>query len=327
MLCLSHWPVEVKCILVICQRTGLPMAKFAGRRLLSIAAVYVLIVFATHMGLRMSRNSEVAQPNYDLRQHSLYAWRATRQTLSDLLRGELGTVRTERGPIPVEEYVASAYLNSAGLLAVAVAIAASLGTALGILAAVARARIVSLSLLAVTVLGISAPSFFAGVLLQVGELYYLRAFGRRLVSIAGFGWDLEHMLLPVLVLAARPLAYLTRATYVSMEHVLAEDYIRTAFAKGLAVSITVLRHALRYVAVPVLTAVGVSVRFSLSSLPVVEFLFAWPGLGRSLLSAISERQTSLVVALASALGLTFLAVNLALDLLYRMIDPRIRERG
>lgn len=303
-----------------------PVASFVGRRLLSIAAVYVLIVFAAHLGLRMSGNSEVAQPDYDLREHGLYAWQATRRTLSDVLRGELGTVRTERGLVPVNDYVAAAYVNSMGLLAIAVLVAAGLGTVLGILAAVANARIVSLSLLAVTVLGVSTPSFFAGVLLQVGELYYLRAFGRRLVSIAGFGWDLEHMLLPLLVLGARPLAYLTRATYVSMEQALAEDYVRTAFAKGLAVPTTVLRHALRNVAVPILTAVGVSVRFSLSSLPVVEFLFAWPGLGRSLLSAISERQTSLVVALASVLGLTFLVVNLLLDLLYRIIDPRARER-
>ena len=286
----------------------------------------MLIVFAAHMGLRMSGNSEVAQPSYDLRKQGLYALKATRDTLSDVLRGDLGTVRSERGPVPVKDYVAEAYANSMGLLAAAVLVAACLGTALGILAAVANRRVVSLALLAVTVLGISTPSFFAGVLLQVGELYYLRAFGRRLVSIAGFGWDLEHMLLPLLVLAARPLAYLTRATYVSMEHVLTEDYVRTAFAKGLALPTTVLRHALRNVAVPVLTAIGVSVRFSLSSLPVVEFLFAWPGLGRNLLFAISERQTSLVVALASALGLTLLALNLVLDLLYYIIDPRVRER-
>jgi ABC-type dipeptide/oligopeptide/nickel transport system permease component len=75
----------------------------------------------------------------------------------------------------------------------------------------------------------------------------------------------------------------------------------------------------------VLTAVGVSVRFSLSTLPVVEFFFNWPGLGRRLLEAINSRQTALVVALASALGLTFLLINLMLDIVYRLIDPRMRE--
>jgi len=301
------------------------VARFIGRRLLFIAAVYVLIVFATHLGLRMIRNSEVSQPSYDLGEHGRYAWQATRKTLGDLLRGSLGTVRTERGSVPVGDYVWEAYVNSVGLMAIAILTASGLGVTLGISAAVANRRGLSLGLLALTLLGVSTPSFFAGLLLQVGELYYLRTFGRRLVSIAGFGWDLEHMLLPLIVLAARPLAYLMRATHVSMEHVLSEDYVRTALAKGLGTPVAVLRHGLRNVAVPLLTAVGVSVRFSLSSLPVVEFFFAWPGLGRSLLFAISERQTSLVVALASALGLTFLGANLVLDLLYRVVDPRLRE--
>jgi len=301
------------------------VARYVGRRLLFLAIVCVAIVFATHMGMRMIRNSEIPQPNYDLVEHARYAWQATRRTLRDLLGGDLGTVRLASGPIPVGEYVRVAYVNSMGLLAVAMLAASTLGVAFGILAALARQRVLSLGLLAATVVGISAPSFFAGLLLQVGELYYLRAFGRRLVSIAGFGWDLEHALLPALVLAARPLAYVMRATYISMEHVLAEDYVRTAFAKGLSLRLAVLRHALRNVAVPVLTAVGVSLRFSLSSLPVVEFLFAWPGVGRNLLSAIDDRQTSLVIALASALGLTLLATNLVLDLLYRAIDPRVRD--
>lgn len=301
------------------------MVRFIGRRLLFIAVVYLLIVYFVHLGMGMLRNSDVAQPNYDLVSQGRQAWRATRTSLGNLLRGELGTLRTETARVPVGEYVRTAYVNSAGLLLVALACAAAVGLSVGTLAALAKRQVLAMPLMALTVLGISTPSFFAGLLLQVGEITYLRTFGRRLVSIAGFGWDLEHMLLPVLVLAARPVAYLSRATYVSMQHVLTEDYIRTAFAKGLSLPRTVVQHAIRNVAVPVLTAIGVSVRFSLSSLPVVEFLFAWPGLGRHLLLAINERRTSLVIVLASALGITFLLVNLVLDLLYRAIDPRARE--
>jgi peptide/nickel transport system permease protein len=143
--------------------------------------------------------------------------------------------------------------------------------------------------------------------------------------MAGFGWDLEHMLMPVLVLAALPLAYLTRASFLSLSHVMDEEYIRTAFSKGLTQRQTVNAHALRNIAVPVLTALGVSMRFALSTLPVVEFFFAWPGMGRRLLEAIDMRQTLTVVVLATALGLTFLLVNLLLDIAYRMIDPRTRE--
>jgi ABC-type dipeptide/oligopeptide/nickel transport system permease component len=149
--------------------------------------------------------------------------------------------------------------------------------------------------------------------------------GHRLVSVAGFGWDFQHMLLPVFVLAAWPLAYLTRASFLSLGRVMEEDYIRTAYAKGLTRNWTVRDHALRNMAVPLLTALGVSVRFALSALPVVEFFFAWPGLGVGLLTAINSRQATVVVVLALALGLTILFVNLGLDVIYRVVDPRMRE--
>ena len=147
------------------------------------------------------------------------------------------------------------------------------------------------------------------------------------MSVAGYGWDVDHLLLPVLVLAARPLAYLTRSSFISLGHVMREDYIRTAYAKGAARWRAVLFHGVKNMAVPVLTAVGVSIRFSLSSLPVVEMFFSWPGMGYRLLTAINERQTDLVVAFAFALGLTFLLINLLLDVVYRIVDPRIREEG
>jgi peptide/nickel transport system permease protein len=106
-----------------------------------------------------------------------------------------------------------------------------------------------------------------------------------------------------------------------------EDFIRTAYSKGLSQRRTVEVHALRNIAIPVLTATGVSMRFSLSSLPVVEFLFVWPGLGLRMLEGINSHNTALVVTLAGAIGLTFLLVNLALDISYRFIDPRVRESG
>jgi len=108
--------------------------------------------------------------------------------------------------------------------------------------------------------------------------------------------------------------------------VMDQDYIRTAHAKGLSFRRTIYVHAIRNAAVPVLTAVGVSLRFALSTLPIVELFFAWPGLGRYLLQAIDTRQSAAVAALASALGLTFLVVNLVLDVAYRFIDPRMREQ-
>ena len=303
------------------------MVSFVTRRIAFVAVVYVLIVFTVHLGIRMMPNSELAAPSYDLLHHAQRAWRETRATLSRVVvRGDWGTIRTARGLTPINDIVWDAYVKSVGLLAVSLTGAILAGLATGTIAALVKVRMLTLSLLMVTLIGISTPAFFAGLLLQLGELGYLSLFGRRLVSVAGFGWDLEHMLMPALVLAARPLAYLTRAAFLSLSQVLQEDYIRTAFAKGLSLPRTVVVHAVRNVAVSVLTAVGVSVRFSLSTLPVVELFFAWPGMGRRLLEAIDARQSSVVIALASALGLTFLITNLALDIAYRFIDPRIREQ-
>lgn len=302
------------------------MIRFVGRRIVYIALIYVLIVFFVHMGMRMMRNSDASRPDYDLVRYGQLAWQDTRASFSRALRGDLGQVHTSRGMVPVTEIVGEAYWNSMGLLLVALTGATVGGLCFGFVAALTRDKTLSLSLLLVTLLGISTPAFFLGLLLQLGELQYLATFGRRLVSIAGFGWDLHHMLLPVLVLAARPLAYLTRTTFLSLGQVMQEDYIRTAFAKGVSSPRAVRVHAIRNVAVPVLTAIGVAVRFSLGALPVVEFFFAWPGMGRRLLEAIDARHVSVVVALASALGLTLLLVNLLLDVAYRIVDPRVRSQ-
>jgi peptide/nickel transport system permease protein len=301
------------------------MLRFIGRRLLFIVLVSVLIVFFAQLGMNMARNSEGARSDLSLVRQSRAAWAETRSFLAGVLRGDLGSVRTPRGLVPVTEILGESYANSMGLLLAALVVSAGVGVTTGGVVALARREAITLPLLALTILGISTPSFFAGLLLQLGELRYLATFGRRLVSIAGSGWDLQHMLMPVAVLAARPVAYLARTTYLALERTMSEDYIRTARAKGAPLGRIVSPHALRNVAIPILTAVGVSLRFSLSTLPVVEFFFAWPGIGRRLLESIDARQDSVVIALASMLGLTLLLTNLLLDIAYRIADPRIRD--
>jgi len=130
--------------------------------------------------------------------------------------------------------------------------------------------------------------------------------------------------LPALVLAARPLAHITRVTFVSMSETLGRDFIRTAHAKGLRPSVVFWRHALRNVGISVLTAIAVSLRFALGSLPVVEIFFEWPGVGYVMLNAIYRREARAVAALGLSLGITFLLLSLLLDLMYRWVDPRLR---
>jgi peptide/nickel transport system permease protein len=277
--------------------------------------------------MRMIRNSEVNQPQYNLVQLSKLAWRDSSAYLSDALQGNFGYIQESYGLVRVRSILKEAYINSMGLLMVAILSAVLVGLSVGVFAAMTKRKRLILPLLMVTVLGISTPSFFAGLLLRQGEIYYLRAFGHPLVSIAGFSWDYQHMLFPVLVLMAYPVAYLTRATYLAVDRVMGEDFVRTAYSKGLTHTRTVNIHASKNVAIPILTAIGVSLRYSLSTLPIVEFFFLWPGMGLLMLEAIDKRQTTLVVSLALALGLTFLFINLILDISYRFIDPRVREKA
>ena len=274
----------------------------------------------------MSGNSVVREPDYDVANHGQQAWADTRVYIEDLFVGDLGSIDHElMGNIMIWDLLKDTYIKSMGLLGVALLASTLLGTFIGVSAALIKNKRTVLAILVLTILGVSTPSFFAGLLLQQGELRYLDIFGTPLVKMAGFGWDFDHMLMPVLVLMARPLAYVTRTSFIALDRILEENFIRTAYAKGLYRRRVVTVHAIKNIAVPVLTAIGVSLRFSLSTLPVVEFFFSWPGVGLRLLEAINARQERLVVTLALALGLTLLLVNLLLDLSYRFIDPRMRE--
>jgi len=302
------------------------MLRFIGQRAAFIILVCVAIIFFSHMGMRMIPNSDARNPNYDLVEHALLAWQDTRTYLTNAIHNDLGNARIDNRLVPALAVLKESYVNSLGLLFVAMVSATTLGLLAGMTMALTNRKRLILILLAATILGMSTPAFLGGLLLQRAEIFYVSRGGRQLVKLAGFGWDYQHMLLPVIVLTARPLAYLTRASFLSLKRIMEEDFIRTAYAKGLSTFRTVNFHALKNVAVPFLTAVGVSIRFSLGVLPIVEFFFVWPGIGLRLLQAINQRQTILVVTLSLALGLTFLIINLLLDSAYWIIDPRFRER-
>lgn len=302
------------------------MLRFLGRRLIYILSICILIIFAIYLGMGMANNSTVQDPSYDLVRYGQRAWAYTRNFIEDLFTGDLGQIRHEvLGRIGIGNLLADTFFKSMGLLGTALLAATILGITFGVIAALIKNKRIVLLLMMLTILGVSTPTFFAGLLLQQGELKYLDVFGRALVKMAGFGWDFKHMFMPVLVLMARPTAYLTRATFISLDHVLGEHYIQSAYAKGLFKGRVIRVHAFRNIGIPVLTAIGISLRFSLSALPVVEYFFAWPGIGLRLLEAIQQNQARLVVSFALVLGVTIQLINLALDISYRFIDPRLRE--
>jgi ABC-type dipeptide/oligopeptide/nickel transport system permease component len=298
---------------------------FVGRRIMQVVMVAVAIVFFGYLGVGLGQNSRAARPSYDWPGASRSAWQATQTFFEEALRGDLGSTSTRQGVSSVKVILIDTYPKSMGLLLAALLLSVLIGLTAGTMAALSKRLPLAFPILALTVLGISVPSFFAALLLQIGEIRYVQLFGRPLVSVGGFGWDWQHMLLPALVLSARPIAYLTRSTFLALNRTLTEDYVRTAWAKGLSLPQIFSDHLLRNVAVSILTAIGVSLRFALGTLPIVEFFFGWPGLGNRVLTAITRGEAQVVVVLALALGLTFLFINLLLDGLYHFIDPRLKE--
>ncbi len=303
------------------------MTRFVLRRMGAILLISLAIVFFCALGMRMTVNSSAGIPDYNIARFVVRAAADTVAYVRNLPTGNLGSVVRGRGrsrtSVPVTTVLVDTYGKSMGLLLISLLFAAVLGIGAGALAAYWEGSPVSVGLLTTTLLGISLPTFLAALLLQVVEITWYRRTGVRLVPVGGFGWD-SHVVLPALVLAARPLAQLARITCVSMSEVAHQDFVRTALAKGLPRRQVWSDHVLPNAAVSILTALGVSVRFSLGSLPVVEYFFGWPGLGATLLDAIRMRHVNLVITLALALGLTFMSINLLLDVAYRKLDPRLR---
>ncbi len=304
---------------------------FVLRRLLFIVVVAFAIVYFCALGLRLGVNSTSTGRPRSVWELAEPALEETMGFFGDALHGDLGQISqgiTQRTRVPVTDLLAETFGRSASLLALSIALATVAGVAAGGMAATHRRSLLSLPTLTLTVIGISIPSFFLALLLQIADIEFFQHTGTGLFpihGISGYRTNLmPHIVPAALVLAARPLAHITRITFVSLSEVLRQDFIRTARAKGLHPRTVFMEHALRNAGVSILTAVIVSLRFALGSLPVVEIFFTWPGLGVTLLSAIQQREVKATAAMALSLGVTFLLVNLAIDLIYRFIDPRLR---
>jgi peptide/nickel transport system permease protein len=205
-------------------------------------------------------------------------------------------------------------------------IALILGVPLGVIAALSKRKSSSTLVLALSVLGISIPSFLLAMLFWVINIYVHRTFQIEVLPATGFGWDV-HLVMPALVLAMRPMAQIAQVTYVSLRDVMGQDYIRTAQAKGLAWRVVRNQHALRNIVIPIFTTLGTTLRYSLASLAIVELFFRWPGVGLTLFEAIERGETFLIVDLILSLGFFFLVVNLTLEILFPLLDARIADES
>lgn len=286
-------------------------------------ATLLLIAFLVFWGLAMARQAQAGAPLNAFGS----AGRALLETVGyfgQRLFGPPETYVFQREQISAGAFARLLLARSAVLLLAALGLAGGLGALLGIRAARSRRRVVSGLLPLLTVVVISTPSFLLAMFLWILNASLHRRFQIPVLPPTGYGLD-AHLIMPALVLAARPLAQITRVTYVTFGDVFRQDYIRTAVAKGASPGRILWRHALKNGLASVLTTMVSSLRFSLSSLPVVEFFFLWPGLGLTLLQAIEAGNSHLAADLVLTLGIIFMALSLLLEIAYRLLDPRLAQ--
>ncbi|HVQ75246.1 MAG TPA: ABC transporter permease [Candidatus Binatia bacterium] len=236
--------------------------------------------------------------------------------LRSVFRGDFGQSFQYQAPalrVVVERLPATIQLMLA-----AMALTVFLGVSIGILAAVRRGTPYDYGGTLVAVLGQSLPNFWLGIMLIL-----LFGVTLRWLPTSGFeGW--RYLILPGITLAAFPTALVARLTRSSMLEILNRDFIRTGRAKGLAEPTVVLRHALRNAAIPVLTVIGLQIGTLLGGAVITESVFAWPGMGKLIVDAIFFRDFPVVQTVLILSATVFVVINLAVDLLYTVIDPRIR---
>lgn len=188
----------------------------------------------------------------------------------------------------------------------------------GIISAVRKNTIVDNACMTGALLGVSMPNFWLGLL-----LIWLFAVSLGLLPSFGYG-SIKHLILPTITLGTSMAAITTRLTRSSMLDVLNQDYIVTAKAKGLDEKTILLRHALKNAMLPVITFVGLQLGFLLGGAVIVETIFAWPGIGKLLVDSIYARDFALIQGCVLFIAVIFALANLAVDILYAYLDPRIR---
>jgi peptide/nickel transport system permease protein len=244
--------------------------------------------------------------------------------LGDFLRGELG--KSYRYDLPAWEVIRPRLPVTLELAVLAMGFAVLLGVPFGVISAVRRGRPLDYALRVVSLAGLSMPSFW---LAMIVILTLVRALGwiPSMTYVSPFDdlrANLAQFVLPALAVGYRSSALIMRITRSTMLEVLREDYIRTAWAKGQRGTQVVWRHALKNASLPVVTLIGIEFAFLIGGLIVTETVFNLPGVARYLVDAIQYRDYPIVQNLAMLIAVVVVFANLAVDLLYTWLDPRIK---
>ncbi|MBH9552627.1 ABC transporter permease [Inhella gelatinilytica] len=271
-------------------------------------------------------------------------WQQYLNYLGQVLQGDLGTSMVSRSPVSQE--FAVLFPATLELAAFALVLAVGLGLVLGMAAALKRGSWLDQGVMGLATAGYSMPVFWWGLILimffsvdlgwtpvsgriaveyEVERLTGFMLIDSLLSGEAGaFRSALLHLLLPAVVLGTSSLAVVARMTRSSLLEVLREDYIRTARAKGLSPQRVLWVHGLRNALIPVLTVVGLQTGSLLAGAVLTETIFSWPGIGKWLIDAIARRDYPVVQAGILVTALTFIAVNLLVDVLNTWVNPRLR---
>jgi peptide/nickel transport system permease protein len=264
--------------------------------------------------------------------------------VGNALRGDLGTsiIRQE----PVAQQIVRRFPATLELALAAMIIALVVGIPAGIISAVRRGSWFDTGSMLVALTGVSMPIFWLGLMLifLFSVVLHLLPTGGRLPAGSGFVpitnmvlldsllrgdlptfyQGLRHLALPAIALATIPMAIIARMTRSSMLEMLNQDYVRTAHSKGLKPQTVILRHTLRNAWLPIITVIGLQVGRLLAGAILTETVFSWPGIGRWLVDAIYARDYPIVQGVTLFIAIIFVTVNLLIDVLYAVVDPRIR---
>lgn len=330
----------------ILRKIGVIIPTFIGVTLIAFTFIRLLpgdpvLLMAGERGMSEERHARMmAEFGYDkpiIVQYGSY--------LKDLFHGDLGTSIITKKPV-FEEFM-TLFPATVELSIFAMFLAVMIGLPVGMLAAVKRGSPFDHTVMAAALTGYSMPIFWLGLLLivffsgilgwtpvsgRISLIYFFEPVtGFMLIDslISGqdgaFGSALKHLILPSIVLGTIPLAVIARQTRSAMLEVLGEDYIRTARAKGLPPSRVIGLHALRNALIPVITVIGLQVGVLFAGAILTETIFSWPGIGKWMVDSIFRRDYTSVQGGLLLIAVIIMVVNLLVDLLYGLINPRIRH--
>jgi ABC-type dipeptide/oligopeptide/nickel transport system permease component len=236
--------------------------------------------------------------------------------VGNVLKGDFGKSFITGEPVTVT--IMEKFPNTMMLAVVAMIFAVLIGVSLGMISSISPGSLLDRGIMILALAGISAPVFWVGLILVLVVGVML-----QWLPPTGFG-GIEYIILPALTLGLRSAAYLARLTRSTMLEVLSQDYIRTARSKGLPEWKVFLKHAFPNTLIPVITVIGTDFGSYLSGAVLTESIFGWPGMGRLALEAILKRDLPAIQGTVLFMAVMFVMVNVIVDLLYGVIDPRIR---